>query len=173
MKLHTLLRLSVFGMGVIAQQLAAASALLAVEESVAIDAAPDLVWNSVRNFDDMHWHPAVATTRLASGRNNEPQAIRTLTLAGGGTITEQLHAHDDQRRTQRYAIIDSPLPVDDYQAVLSVSPKEGSDVSILTWEARFHVRNSAGVDMASTVNSIRDILRAGLDGVKKTMESSH
>lgn len=172
MKLHALLRLSVFGIGVVAQQLATASPLLAVEESVAIAASPDLVWKAVRNFDDMHWHPAVETTRLSLGRNNEPQAIRKLTLAGGGTITEQLHAHDDQLRTQRYAIIESPLPVDGYEAVLSVSPGDGSDVSVLKWEARFLARDSAGADGAATANSIRDILRAGLDNLKKAMESS-
>lgn len=171
MKLHTLLRLSALGMGVVAQHLAAASPHLVVEETTAIAASPELVWQSVKNFNDMRWHPAVASTQLTAGHNNEPQAIRRLTLAGGGAIVEQLLAHDDQQKTQRYTIIESPLPVDDYQATLTVSP-DGSGMSVLKWEARFRARDADGAGTESIVRSIRDILQAGLYKLKATMETT-
>ena len=54
---------------------------LAVHEEVTINASAAKVWAKVSNFNDLGaWHPAVKTTEIVSGKNNQVGAERLLTL---------------------------------------------------------------------------------------------
>ncbi|HJV80372.1 SRPBCC family protein [Noviherbaspirillum sp.] len=171
MKFRALLQFSVLGMGVLAHGIAASATLLDVRESIAIAAVPEVVWKAVKDFDDMRWHPAVAATRLTAGRNNEPQAIRLLTLKDGAGMTEQLRVHDDARRVQHYTMLESPLPVTDYDASLAVTPMEGG-TSLVTWQARFRRKEDAPVDDDTVKKTISGIFAAGLGNLKQLLETT-
>jgi hypothetical protein len=51
---------------------------------------------------------------------DEEGSMRRLSLVGGGTIVEKLVKLDDKERVYSYSIIDSPLPVKNYEATIRV-----------------------------------------------------
>ena len=57
------------------------------EEQITINAPADKVWDIIKNFGDMSWHPDIFNTTVNGG--NVKGATRVLTLKDGGTITEE------------------------------------------------------------------------------------
>ncbi|HYD94663.1 MAG TPA: SRPBCC family protein [Noviherbaspirillum sp.] len=169
MKFCPLLRLAALGLGVLGASTAASDPMLDVRESIAIAAAPDVVWKAVKDFDNFGWHPAVASTRLTAGRNNEAQAVRTLILKDGARITEQLRKHDDAQMVQRYVILDSPLPVIDYAASIEVRTDEGGG-STVTWQSHFRRKADPDTNDDTVRRMIGEILSSGLANLKKMLE---
>ena len=74
---------------------------------------------------------------------------------------------DDVEMSYSYEIVESPLPVKNYQAKFWVEEDEKSpDRTTIFWEADFDA-NGASDDEATKV--IRDIFMAGLKGIKQKM----
>lgn len=169
MKFRAWLGVSVIGLGMIAESVAA-DAPLAVSESVSIAASPDAVWQAIRNFGDMAWHPAVRTTELQPGKTGKELVVRRLTLKDDGLIVEQLLENDEGHRIQRYTILESPLPVTEYEAALVVSAGENG-TSVIGWHARFLRKPDAAVSDEALAGMIGGIFAAGLDGLKKRLEA--
>lgn len=164
MRFHALLMLSACGIGILGADAPAATPLALVRERVTVAATPDTVWKTIGNFSDFGWHPAVAHTEKVSGEGNRPETVRAIVLKDGVRVVEQLREQDDVRRMQRYTILDSPLPVTDYEASLRVEPAEGGR-AIVVWEARFRPGESG----ASRV--VADIFSAGLAHLKTLLEA--
>lgn len=171
MKFRAWLGMSVIGLGMIAES-AAAAPLLAVSESVSIAASPDMVWQTIRNFGDMAWHPAVRSTELRADKAGKGLSIRRLTLKDDGVIVEQLLDNDDAHRIQRYTILDGPLPVTDYEATFVVTEGEGG-ASVVGWKARFLRKPDAAVSDAALAEMIGGMFAAGLGSLKKHLEAAH
>ncbi len=170
MKFRALWQFTALGLGVLAHGVAASASLLDVRESIAVGVAPETAWKAVKNFDNMAWHPAVAATQLTAGRHNESQAVRLLTLKDGAKMTEQLREQDDAHMAQHYVMLDSPLPVTDYEASLAVVPGEGSG-SVVTWQARFRRKEGAAMDDEAARKTISGIFAAGLGNLKQLLEA--
>ncbi|HJV87646.1 MAG TPA: SRPBCC family protein [Noviherbaspirillum sp.] len=169
MKFRALWQFTALGICVLAHGIAASAPLLDVRESIALSVAPGTAWQAVKDFDNMAWHPAVATTQLTAGRNNERQAVRLLTLKDGATMREQLREYDDARRAQHYAMLDSPLPVTDYEASLAVTQGEGGG-AVVTWQARFRRKEGAAMDDTAVRSTISGIFAAGLGNLKQLLQ---
>jgi hypothetical protein len=91
--------------------------LLVVAEMIEINAGPVEVWNLVKRFDGLvNWHPAFSGSPLVKGKDDQVGAVRALTLKDGPTFTEELIAFNEQGMTYTYDIVESPLPIDHYQA---------------------------------------------------------
>ena len=92
------------------------------------------VWEAVRDFGNLAWHPAVGSTTLDKGVKDKRGAVRTVTTKDGAKLVEELLSHQDSTRSLKYRIIDSPLPVSDYVHLASGRPKGGSRVE---WSSTF------------------------------------
>jgi mxaD protein len=150
---------------------AEAAPRLQVEESIAVAARPAEVWKLVGDFrgvDD--WHPAVATSNLVKGTNNTQGAVRSITTKDGATIVEELLAFNGKEYSMRYRIVESPLPVNNYVATLSVRA-EGKG-SRLVWKSRFERNAAPGVDDTKVREIIAGIYRAGFDGLRTRLAGS-
>jgi len=169
MRFRQLLQLAMLGLSVLGASTAASESMLDVRKSIAIAATPDVVWKAVKDFDNFGWHPAIASTQLTAGSNNEAQAVRTLILKDGATITEQLREHDDAQMVQRYTILDSPLPVTDYAASIEVRANEGGG-SIVTWQSHFRRKADSSTNDEIVTGTIGEILASGLANLKKMLE---
>lgn len=79
------------------------------------------------------WHPAVA----ACDESKEGEdTFRTLTLKDGGKIKEKLV--DTGTTSYRYEIVESPLPVKNYEAQFSVTPDDDDlDEINVSWSATY------------------------------------
>lgn len=150
---------------------------LKTEMSVTLDATPDEVWQAIGQFDDMSWHPAVASTQMqpeGAPADQPDESTRILHLnaeSGDPTITEQLMAIDPQKRMYKYMITDvavEVLPVTNYSSTLQVNDKEGK--AEVVWKAGYYrgfPNNDppAGQDDEAATAAVTGVYQAGLDAL--------
>ena len=120
--------------------------------SAVIDAPVKTVWSTVRDFNSLpQWHPRFSRSHIENGLpSDQVGCIRNFDIAGnGGTIREQLLELSDIEYSFRYCILDSPLPVQNYIAQLTLYPVTADDTTVGIWTAEFDVTDgdeSAVVD---------------------------
>lgn len=156
--------------------------------TVIIDAPAAKVWEVIKNYDDMSWHPSIKSVKGTGG--NEKGATRTLTLSNGGTITEELKSHDDSKMAYKYKITDMSstgtikhagqdeeipvLPVGNYAAELSVADKGGkAEVEWVATYYRAYVNNNppAELNEEAADKAVTDVLTTGLKALDKKVGS--
>lgn len=105
------------------------------------------------------WHPAVAKCE----ESKEGDAVlRTLTLKDGGVIKEKLL--DKGTMSYRYAIIESPLPVKNYEAQFSVTPDDDDlDEINVVWSATYDAEGKPDKEARSVIDGI---FKAGIESIK-------
>ena len=105
--------------------------MLQITRSIALNATPAQVWSLVGGFKSVpDWHPAVASS--AHGMLGEAET-RRLSLEGGGEIYEKSLGSDAM--SYGYEIVESPLPVANYKAIISVVDAGGK--AVFVWSATF------------------------------------
>lgn len=138
---------------------------LMVTETVQLNAAPAKVWDAIKDFDKWStWHPAVASTKIASGGANAVGTVRVLSLNGGGEINETLTKFDAATMSFGYAINTSPLPVANYASTVAVT--KSGEGSLITWSSSFEAKGTPDADAKKLIGGV---YRAGLDNLKKMM----
>ena len=152
-----------------------------VEKSITIKADPAKVWALVKDFGNMQkWHPAVVTDKVTQKKdeNGDMATYRALALKGGGVINEKLRSVDEAGMKLKYEIVDSPLPLTDYNSTITVAKGEAAGETTVTWVGRFYRLYKlnppipAGQDDATAVASVTGIYDAGLANLKKVAEGS-
>ena len=133
-----------------------------ISMSVNLPAAAQNVWDLIGGFNAFHdWHPAVEKTDIeGEGKGS----VRTLHLAGGGTVTERLEQLDDEGRTYSYTIMSSPLPVANYSGTIRIRESEDGSGCTVEWESDFE---PAGAPEGDAVAVMQGIYQAGFDNLKK------
>jgi mxaD protein len=154
---------------------AAAPSTLKVTKQLTLPVAPAAAWDQIKNFDGLHtWHPGFSGAEIVKGSNNQPGAVRKLTLKGGPSFTEELLSYDGTKHTMRYRIIESPLPIDDYVSTIEVKSGGKKGTSVVSWEGTFKRKNLTPkpdeTDEAVT-KLISGVYDAGLDNLKKKVEA--
>jgi mxaD protein len=149
---------------------------LKVTESVEIAAPPRVVWQKVRDFDGIAgWHPAFASSPIVEGVNNQKGAVRVLSLRDGGTIREELIAHDDAGHSLTYRILEGVLPVSAYVSTIKVE-SAASGRSVVEWQGTFKRKSPAdpppaGEDDLTATSTITGAYQAGLANLKQILEA--
>lgn len=142
---------------------------LTSNKSIEVNAPPTAVWNIVKDFDGLNkWHPAFSNDVLQKGANGQVGAVRAITLKDGPTFTEELTAYNDANRTYSYKIVESPLPIDQYQSTMTVQPKGNG--SLVKWSGNFITKAGSGKTDADAQGLIDGAYQAGLDNIKKMAE---
>ena len=131
-----------------------------VSMSLNLGVSADKVWDLIGGFNALpDWHPAIEKSEIeGEGKGS----VRTLHLAGGGTITERLEQLDDDGKHYSYAILSSPLPVADYKGTIRL--QDDGDGCKVVWESEFQ---PAGAPEGDAIDVIRGIYQAGFDNLKK------
>lgn len=141
---------------------------LNVVESVLVPFSPAKVWKLVGDFRGLaQWHPVVGATDITKGSNNVPGAVRLVTTKDGAKIIEELMTYDGKKKTMRYRILESPLPVRDYVSTLSVSSAEKG--TRIEWKSEF--QRTDDVDDAKAKEIVAGIYKAGFDGVQDKLKA--
>jgi len=135
---------------------------LKVEESK-VEAERKALWDKLGGWCAIKdWHPAVTNCEETKEGDD---TFRTLTLKDGGKIKEKLL--DRASMSYRYAIVESPLPVKNYEAQFSVTPDDDDlDEINVVWSATYDPAD--GVDPKESRKSIDGIFKAGIDNIKAT-----
>jgi Polyketide cyclase / dehydrase and lipid transport len=120
------------------------------------------VWSVVGGFNALpDWHPAVAKSDT---KTDGGAKVRTLTLAGGGTITERLEQVSDKERAYTYSILSGPLPVANYSATIRVRESDSGSGCTIEWSSEF---TPSGAPENEAVAAIRGVYEAGFENLKK------
>lgn len=140
---------------------------ISVTKTIAINAPAAEVWGKIKNFNDLNgWHPAVVKDEIVEGENNKTGAVRLLTLNDGGSIREELQAWDNAGMTYSYKILESVLPVSDYESTIKVEPLTDNACRV-NWAGSFSA--SKGKDDKTARDTISGIYDAGLENLVKIM----
>lgn len=130
-----------------------------VSESVDVTASADQAWAAIAEFCSIKdWHPVVAE---CDQFEKDGATMRSLVTGDGGEILEELHEMNDAGRSYTYSIIESPLPVADYVATMTVT--ENGDGATIEWAGQFSARDASDDEAAEVITGI---YRAGLDELK-------
>ncbi len=106
------------------------------------------------------WHPAIKTCEESKEGDVE---YRTLTLQDGGKIKEKLL--DKGPASYRYEIVESPLPVKNYEAQFSVTPDDDDlDEVNIVWAATYDPAD--GKEAADARKTIDGIFKDGIGNIK-------
>jgi hypothetical protein len=135
---------------------------LEVRQSVEVAAAPERVWQAIGEFCSIaEWHPAVA--RCAAGEQ-DGVALRTLTTVDGGVLVERRGQPSEEGMSYSHQIVESQLPVADYEATLAVMDSAGG--SMITWSGEFA---AAGAPDAEARAVVEELYEAGLAGLRERL----
>jgi Polyketide cyclase / dehydrase and lipid transport len=107
------------------------------------------------------WHPAIKSCKETKEGDD---TFRVLTLQDGGTIKEKLL--DRSGVSYRYAIVESPLPVKNYEAQFSVVPDDDDEDEVnVVWAATYDAAD--GKDDKEARTTIDGIFKDGIASIQK------
>jgi mxaD protein len=146
-----------------------------IDEQIEIAAPPAAAWALVGDFARFAaWHPGLAAS--TADRGNSVGSRRTLTLARGGTLTEELDERLDGEMSMSYRsgrVDPAVLPVGSYSVRLRVLPA-GSG-SRIEWRARAYRADSGnepaeGQDDDAAVTALREFIRPALAAASERLQ---
>lgn len=110
------------------------------------------------------WHPAIAACDASKEGDTE---FRTLTLKDGGKIKEKLTERKDF--AYKYMIVESPLPVKNYEAQFALTPDDDDEDEInFAWSAVFDAEGKPDKESRGVIDGI---IKAGLENIKVLSKS--
>jgi mxaD protein len=138
-------------------------------QTLDVKASPEEVWDTLKNFDSLpSWHPMFSEDVLINGENNQPGAVRRLTVKDGPSFDEELMEFDDAGMKLRYRIVgENELPIDNYDSTLQVV-QTGRGRSSVLWRSSFTAKE--GNKDEDMIKFIEGAYRAGLDNLKQMVE---
>jgi uncharacterized protein YndB with AHSA1/START domain len=113
--------------------------------SSVIDAPVSKVWSRIRDFNALpEWHPAIANSTIENGEpSDRVGCIRNFNLKDGGNLRERLLALSDLDYSFTYSILESPMPVRNYTATVSLFPVTDGDPPSAALHSRTYARWTA------------------------------
>lgn len=134
-----------------------------VKRKVEVNGEIAKVWSEIGGWCAIGtWHPAFAKCEEGEAGGKK---TRTLTTKDGGVIKETLVSTTATSYT--YKIDESPLPISNYTATLSVVPDDDDKEEVnIVWSAKFDPKGKE----ADAKKVINDVFKAGLDALKKKLD---
>ena len=126
---------------------------LEVEEKIILPAPSKAVWALIGGFHALdRWHPDVAASTMI-GTGKQVGDVRVLTLNNNATIVEKLDAYSEKTMTLHYRILESPLPIANYAASLSVIRLENNMTEVI-WKSSFIAVGVSGDEAKKIISGI-------------------
>jgi hypothetical protein len=141
--------------------------MVKVYTSSVIEAPAERVWAQIRDFNGLPaWHPAIAESRI-EGREpaDKVGCVRNFTLKDGGRIRERLLALSDFEFSCSYAILESPMGVENYVATLKLTPVTDGSRCFVEWTAEFDCPPERERELAQLIGQA--VFQGGFDALKQ------
>lgn len=135
--------------------------------SSVIPAKAHRVWDRVRDFNGLpKWHPRIRESRI---ENAEPGdkigCVRNFQLQNGDTIRERLLGMSDYDMFHSYAILESPMPLENYVATLRLTPITDGERTFAEWSAEFDCAPEAEEELVDGIGT--NVFQGGFDALKR------
>jgi hypothetical protein len=137
-----------------------------VRTSAVIQAPPEPVWTTVRDFNGLPgWHPAVVESMIENGKGGtEVGCVRCFRRQDGLILRERLVALDDIEMSMTYVLLDAPLPVRNYVAALRLLRVTEMNQTFVEWCAWY---DCSPDDELRLCRSIHEVFQIGLDALRR------
>src|SRR5215510_4875350 len=141
--------------------------MVKVYTSSVIDAPAARLWELVRDFNRLpNWHPLIADRRIEGKQPaDKVGCIRNFNLKTGGNIRDQLLSLSDYDYSCSYAILVSPMGVENYIATLKLTPITDGDRTFAEWSAEFDCAPEREGELARLVG--QDVFQGGFNALKQ------
>lgn len=135
--------------------------------SCVIEAPAERIWQVVRDFNGLpNWHPDIAKSRIEKGLvADKVGCIRNFQTKTGGVIREQLLALSDYDFTCTYSILESPMAVSNYVAILKLSPVTDGNRTFAEWSAEFDCEEEDEIMLSKIIGD--EVFKGGLEALKR------
>ena len=137
-----------------------------VYASSVIAAPAARVWETIRDFNGLpNWHPAIAESRIEAGAPaDQVGCVRAFRLRDGGFIRERLLALSDYDFSCSYAILESPMGVENYIATLKLTPITEGVRTFAEWSAEFDCDADREQQLIALIGT--SVFQGGFDALK-------
>jgi hypothetical protein len=141
--------------------------MVKVYASSVIDAPAERVWEAVRDFNGLpDWHPLIADSRIeGGGAADRIGCVRNFRTRDGGLIREQLLTLSDFDYECTYAILESPMGVDNYVATLKLTPITDGNRTFAEWNAEFDCDEARERELSQKIG--QGVFQGGFDALKR------
>lgn len=130
-----------------------------------VRAPADKVWRLIGPFGSIaKWLPGIETAEVEGAG---PGAVRVLTTADGGKITDRLVAENPEPPGYTYSILSSPFPIENYVSTIIVLD-EGDGTCTVSWVCNFQ---AVGVPDDEVTQLFADLYRGGIANIKMMTET--
>lgn len=118
-----------------------------------VDASAAAVWTLLADFADVSWIPVAGQVDVVGEGIGMSRSIHG---SSGRPVVETLTHLDPERRELGYRIADNPLPVNRFEALVTVQslPGPGSEV---TWNVDYEPSGSTDADAQATRQAIEAV----------------
>ena len=137
-------------------------------QSIVINASPQQVWDTIRDFHDASWTPNVVASLETVGEKggDEIGASRVL----NGVFHETLRELDDAGHTFAYSIDEAPSPISsreisDYIGRVAVKASPDGGGSLVEWTSSWQNNDAAGYEFCHPIYvALLADMKASLEG---------
>lgn len=135
--------------------------------SSVINAPAARVWERVRDFNGLpRWHPRIRESRIENGEPaDKVGCVRDFRLQNGDRIREKLLGLSDHDLFCTYAILESPMPIENYVATLRLTPVTDGERTFVEWSADFDCAPDAETDLVNGIGG--NVFQGGFDALKR------
>ena len=146
--------------------------MIKVEKSTVIDAPVDRVWSVLRDFNGHeHWHPAVKESRIEERLPADAVgAVRRFRLGDGSTLRERLLTLSDAERTFSYCLLDTPIPLLNYVAHVSLHRVTVGERTFWRWTSEFDAPRGQERKLRTLVGE--EIYERGFAAIRRHLAAS-
>jgi hypothetical protein len=137
--------------------------------SMVIDAPVSQCWPIIREFGNLVWHPLILESSMEEGAfPTQVGGVRKLLAKDGGIFREKLVTLDDLNYVLVYEIVDSPLPVANYVAVVRLHEVVEGQKTFAEWYSDFLVVG----DNEFVKEAAKEVYRGGLQALSKLSKTN-
>jgi hypothetical protein len=130
----------------------------ALVSSAVIPAPVDTVWPLLRNFDLVGVAPGVVRCQIEDGlQGSVVGCVRKFHVDDPPVdVRERLLALDDHRHAQTYAIVDIPLPLENYIGHVQLHRVTQTDQTFIQWSVSFRCPAGAEAQLVAVFQGLID-----------------
>ena len=137
-----------------------------VTVSSVIDAPIEKVWARIRDFNGLpSWHPRMVKSEIEDGRAaDEIGCVRKFELISGATLREKLLAFSDADHSVSYSILETPQPISNHTATLTLKRVTDGERTYAEWTATFDAPAAEADKVAEGMGA--NVFQGGFNALK-------
>ena len=134
--------------------------------SSVIDAPIEKVWARIRDFNGLpSWHPRMVKSEIEDGRAaDEIGCVRKFELISGATLREKLTAFSEADHSVSYSILETPQPISNHTATLTLKRVTDGERTYAEWTATFDAPAAEADKVAEGMGT--NVFQGGFNALK-------